>query len=104
VTTYDSSVIEEFADNLYEQADRLVAVATVAGGLIGFAIGLAIGSVTQLPSVIIGLVGAVFAGAIALQIGRQRAFALRLQAQVALCQVQIEANTRLSITFANRKP
>ena len=41
-----------------------------------------------------GSIGALVLGLIAFSLGQQKAFALRLQAQVALCQVQIEANTR----------
>jgi hypothetical protein len=38
--------------------------------------------------------GVIALGVIGLMIGQARAFALRLQAQVALCQVEIERNTR----------
>jgi len=90
---YDSSVIVAFAESLYSQADTIVVAYTVAGALIGGGIGAAVGSRFH-QGWLFAIIGAVFVGAIALQIGRQKAFALRLEAQVALCQIQIEANTR----------
>ncbi len=43
------------------------------------------------------LVGAVIGGGIGYVVGQQRAFWFRLQAQLALCQAQIEENTRLKV-------
>jgi hypothetical protein len=63
----------------------------VVGGAAGGAIGAALPGASSL---LLVLIGAVIVGAIAWQLGRQKAAALRLQAQVALCQVQIEENTR----------
>jgi hypothetical protein len=40
-------------------------------------------------------VGALLVGVTAFRMGQEKAFALRLQAQTALCQLQIEANTRM---------
>jgi hypothetical protein len=49
---------------------------------------------TPAPGLWIGGIGAILGGAMGYAIGTEKAFTLRLQAQVALCQVQIEANTR----------
>ena len=94
MTAYDHSVIVAFADKLYAQAATIVATYTVLGAIVGGGIGAGIG--TQFPGRggLIALVAAVLIGAIAFEMGRQRAFQLRLQAQIALCQVQIEVNTR----------
>jgi len=93
MASYDSSVIEEFADRLYREASSTVATYTLLVALLGAGGGVAVGSVIQ-GALLAASVGALVGGAIGFQIGQQKAFALRLQAQVALCQVQIEVNTR----------
>jgi hypothetical protein len=96
---YQPEIIEEFAGRLYAEADRII----ISLMLLCFVLG-AIGArvllgVLQIQftsegywvwSVIIGG----FASLVGHQIGQNRSFSLRLQAQTALCQVQIEANTR----------
>lgn len=94
MATYDASVIITFTDKLYSQAASIVAIYTVIGVLAGAAFGGGIGSAAHLPWVVVALGGAAVVGVAAFQLGQQKAFSLRLQAQVALCQVQIEANTR----------
>lgn len=94
MVAYDASIIVTFAEKLYEQADRVVLTYTIGGALIGASLGLAIGIRLQNAG-LIASVGAVFVGAMAFIVGQQKAFALRLQAQTALCQVQIESNTRM---------
>jgi outer membrane lipoprotein SlyB len=90
---YDASVIVTFAENLYDQAERVVALTTFAGILVGALLGFAIGSAFQGTS-LTAVIGAVVVGVLAFNIAQQKAFAMRLQAQTALCQVQIELNTR----------
>ncbi|MEA2342460.1 MAG: hypothetical protein QOF63_629 [Thermoanaerobaculia bacterium] len=93
MAAYDPSVILTFADKLYEQAAGMEGAYTMGGVVIGGAIGAVLGGVAG-STLMGGIIAAIVGGAIAWQIGRQKAAALRLQAQVALCQVQIEANTR----------
>lgn len=90
---YDPSIIEEFADKLYSRAASLVATCLVLGLIIGATAGGLIGVLFQ-QSGFSAFVGAGIIGALAYQLGREHAFALRLQAQTALCQMRIEANTR----------
>ena len=91
---YDPQVIVTFADSLYRHAASVVLTYTVVGALIGLASGGAVGiAVLDGGGRIGAAVGALLLGAIAFKLGQQKAFALRLQAQIALCQVQIEANT-----------
>jgi hypothetical protein len=78
---YDSSLIYQFAASLYKQVG--VVIGLVGGYLVTDGRG---GTVT--------VVGGLLLGAIGWWIGTQKAFALKLQAQIALCQVQIEENTR----------
>jgi hypothetical protein len=95
MTDYDPSVITTFADNLYAQAATVIGLYTVVGVLVGAGAGAGVASrIPDSSGFLFALVGAVVVGAIAWQLGRQKAFALRLQAQVALCQAQIEVNTR----------
>lgn len=93
---YDAQVIVKFAEDLYRQAGSIAATYAVLGALVGFGIGAAVlGSAIRDGGALIGgALGAVLLGALAFKVGQQKAFAVRLQAQVALCQVQTEANTR----------
>lgn len=94
MAAYDPSVILTFADKLYEQAAGIEGAYTMAGVVVGGLIGAVLGGAVAGSSLTGGVFAAVLVGAMAWQIGRQKAAALRLQAQVALCQLQIEANTR----------
>jgi uncharacterized membrane protein len=93
MVSYDALIIVTFAERLYKQADSIAVTFAIVGALAGAAIGAAVA--TNLGgSGLVGLaIGAVVIGAVALNIGEQKAFSLKLQAQIALCQVQIEANT-----------
>jgi hypothetical protein len=88
--TYDPNVIQEFADRLYTKAKSIIRSYTILGViLLGFG-----GLTTQQP--VLGLVGAVIGGAIGYIMGKEKAFSYKLQAQTALCQVQIEINSKQS--------
>lgn len=88
MATYDKDVIHQFADSLYSKAKSIIVNYTMLGALIGGGIGL----VTQ-QMITAAILSAVF-GLVGLSMGRDKAFQLKLQAQVALCQVKIEENTR----------
>jgi hypothetical protein len=96
-TAYNPAVIQAFADRLYAQAERIVFVYGALGFIVGAAAGGAFGS-TAADGVASILIAAAACGALmallAATAGHARAFTLRLQAQTALCQVQIEANSR----------
>jgi uncharacterized membrane protein HdeD (DUF308 family) len=95
---YDESVIQQFAERLYKRASTIVLTYAFLGLLLGA--GGAIPVVAMFGShgsnsvnvlyVVLGLIGF----AIGWALGTERAFALRLMAQTALCQAQIERNTR----------
>lgn len=85
---YDSKIIYKFATRLYRSAQQTIAVFTILGILIGAVAGYSLGRDVG------ALVGAVIVGVLGYLIGSQRAFQLKLQAQLALCQVKIEENTR----------
>ena len=85
---YDSSVIESFAQALYDRAGTIVLVNTV-----GFALVAAAGGYFMFKGLGATL-GLLLGGGLGFYLGQQKAFVLKLQAQTALCQVQIETNTR----------
>jgi hypothetical protein len=88
-TEYNSDIIQAFADKLYSQANTIVATSTVLGLIIG-----GVGGFAALQNAVGAIVGAIMLGLIGFSIGQGRASALKLQAQTALCQVQVEKNTR----------
>ena len=100
VPLYDPTVIERFAERLYEKARSFVVGSVVAGSALGAAFGAIpltpIGESWPIPA-IFGfatlLLGAVIGGICGYVIGDTRAFGYRLQAQTALLQLQIERNT-----------
>jgi hypothetical protein len=95
-TTYDPTVIQRFADRLYEEADRIVYTYAIGGFIIGGIGGGAVGMSAMGAGafVVPALFGAaILAGLFAIA-GYARGNSMRLQAQTALCQVQIEANSR----------
>ena len=120
MTRYDPKVIYKFATRLYSRAQLLVLVYTIVGVLIGGSFGAAYNAVIALASSfsnrsvlgslgtsILGqsaapvglaptnwmLIGSLVAGLIGFWIGCNKALALKLQAQAALCQAKIEENT-----------
>jgi hypothetical protein len=97
--SYDPRVIEQFADNLYRKASAFVAGSVVVGAALGAAFGAvpltSLGDSWPVPSVFgfaTLLVGGIFGGVIGYVIGDTRSFGYRLQAQSALCQLQMERN------------
>ena len=91
-TKYDPAVIQKFADKLYAQARSIVITCTVIGIIAGGVAGRFLFGYSERTTYMI--VGAVIVGLLGFAVGQARAFALRLQAQTALCQVRIEENTR----------
>jgi hypothetical protein len=103
---YDEAVIIESARRLYERAASIVVTRAVFGGGCGLLVVL-LGGVwydarsglahdLAIPSLVVAAIGAV----LGYVVGDERAFELRLQAQTALCQVQIERHARQAATLA----
>lgn len=89
---YDENIIVMFARRLYRKADFIVMIYILMYGAFGMLAGLAtnnnaIGLNTLATVAVFGALGYVM--------GSDKAFQLRLMAQTALCQVQIEKNTRI---------
>jgi hypothetical protein len=100
---YSPDIIQQYADELDDQArqfdkkvERMMTMYLVLGALAGFAIAASQTSNFVYVLVAVGLcgfIGGVIAEGRAIKL-RVQAFRIRLQAQTALCQLQIEKNTR----------
>lgn len=86
--TYNAKLIQEYADRMYRSASPTVLMYSLAGVITGVPVGLVSRDlrVTVVAAILVGMLGYLM--------GRGKAFKLKLEAQLALCQVQIEANTR----------
>jgi glucose uptake protein GlcU len=108
LAAYDPVIIQQFADALYKKASSIVAVCTIRGLLLGAIIAaLAIFAIPQSNpaiSLILWPVGPLFGALCGWRIGQARAFGFRLEAQKALCQLQIEKNTRTAQDTAVAQP
>lgn len=90
---YDPSVIRAFAKSMYARAGTITFLYAAAGLVFGAAILSVVGGATG--SVESGLIlGAILGAGLGYAVGNAKANELRLQAQLALCQAQIEQNTR----------
>jgi len=104
---YDSAIIYGFAEKLYARANGTIVSYALFGALGGFGVGTIASSVAKNTASFFGpsagddhtlaIVGAVILGCVGLFLGVEKAFQLKLQAQLALCQVQIEENTRAGV-------
>jgi uncharacterized integral membrane protein len=106
MATYDEKIIQQFADDLYKQAEAIIAGTAVryaAAALIaGYAVSMVITHVFEqqfpsFPGEVVTLGIAVVGLLLGILKGRARAFSLRLQAQQVLLQMQIERNTRKNV-------
>src|SRR5712671_5251610 len=105
---YDSHQVQKFAQIMYRQALVTVVVWTLLGAVVGFAGSAALfwgtreaqglGRDVGGPNTLVAI-GTVLTGLIGLAIGQGKAFWYRLQAQILLCQSQIEANTRANAQY-----
>lgn len=98
---YDAAIIRKFANMLYRQATLVVITNTLIGAAIGcgiYILLMILGSIASMGSARGSddgiIIGAAIGGAIGFWQGLQKAYWLKLHAQVALCQVEIEHNTR----------
>ena len=85
---YDPSIIRGFASQLYRRANLIILGWAVFGALAGFVLTAILASRT------FGVIGSVAGLILGVIIGAGIAFQYKLQAQLALCLVQIEENTR----------
>lgn len=99
VVTYDATLIHTHVARLYRRANNAIVTYTLFGvgfGLtVGYVLAGLLGEVARGRMPLEGLCILLFGG-IAWSVGRDRACALRVKAQLALCQTRIEGNTRPS--------
>ncbi|MCC6320487.1 MAG: hypothetical protein IT438_03505 [Phycisphaerales bacterium] len=95
MTRYDPAVLQKFANRLYSRANTIIALCTLVGLALGAVGGFVLESSIKTGSSA-GVAGACafVTAAVGYLVGAQRAFMLKFRAQEALCQRQIELNTR----------
>ena len=102
VTTYDETILQEYANDLYRQAKGLIFWTAVRYGLVvliaSWVISLAVTGFQKRISTDAANSGVIFVTilgiAAGMDAGRRKAFTLKLHAQQILCQRQTELNTR----------
>jgi hypothetical protein len=101
---YDPQVIEKFATSLYRKSISAqrgsVACGAVLGALFGGVPLTSLGASWPIPhsfGFATLLAGAIVGGIIGYVIGDARSFGYKLQAQAALCQVEIQRNTQAQV-------
>lgn len=99
-TQYDSSILQQFADDLYARARWIVFTTALVYAFVGF-VGsaflagfLKLSRTADATVIVWVLLFTLIALAIGYTQGRAKAFQLKLQAQQTLCQRQIEINLR----------
>ena len=98
---YEPAIIREFASKLYAEANRVILLWAILLAVPGAGIGGAIGylflagwEAEAAGGVLGGILGIGVLGGLGRSIGERKAFILKLQAQLALCQVAIEENSK----------
>lgn len=91
---YDEKIIEKHAKKLYQQANSTIIAWSLLFLLLGAGISVGLAAVLDSEPTIWVAVGAIIGGLFGYSAGSARAFSLKLTAQTALCQMQIERNTR----------
>jgi hypothetical protein len=101
---YEPHVIEAFAESLYRKAAAARKGSTTVGIVMGAAFGgvplTSLGEAWPIPQSFgfaTLMVGAIAGALIGHVIGDARAFGYKLQAQTALCQVEIQRNTQAQV-------
>ncbi|HVN60958.1 MAG TPA: hypothetical protein VMT59_06825 [Gaiellaceae bacterium] len=107
--TFDATIMEEFARQLMHKADSVRVGSSIAGGIVGVIFGAVpltpLSSVWPIPAIfgfatiLLGGLAGVLVGYV---IGEGRAFRLRVQAQTALFQVDIERRLESALLVQSR--
>jgi predicted signal transduction protein with EAL and GGDEF domain len=92
---YDPQILQTYANKLYSRAHGIIAAMTLIGLIVGAVGGIFVAAGLQIGNMgVVVAVVAVVGGVVGFALGSDRAFHLKFQAQLALCQRQIELNTR----------
>lgn len=99
--TYDVAVIHEFAQQLYRKAGRREKQGVVLGFLAGLLLAVSLVGAASLdtvlgrwPAIIISFIIVAASCWLGLKFGLSAALRLKLEAQLALCQAEMEKNSR----------
>ena len=102
---YDPGVFQQAARRLYASAGGAIAWCMMGGLLIGYLASSAVASMVEDDiGIFVQLCGTLMAGALGMAVGYEKALEYRLRAQTALCQAQIEENTRRLLEERADKP
>jgi hypothetical protein len=106
MATYDSKVIYRFAEELYARADAIVGQAVIIAALLGIVLVAAARVLVpkEMILTVLAVAGSVVVGWSMYKSAERQAFKLRLEAQMALCEVRIEENTRSLVGRHSREP
>lgn len=101
-TTYNGSILDQYAEDLYQQANSIVWMTALKYGLVSCVGSIALcfmqqaarpGAMSDGVMIMVVLVATLIGGVAGKAAGERLAFELRLKAQQVLCQRQIELNT-----------
>ena len=102
---YDPGVFQQAARRMYASAGGAIAWCMMGGLLIGYLASSAVASMVEDNiGIFVQLCGTLMAGALGMAVGYEKALEYRLRAQTALCQAQIEENTRRLLEGREAKP
>ena len=92
---YDPEIIQEYATSLEKQAKSIVPAYFFIGIFLGLFLFDTISLfMTNTIDFLISAIGVLIGGVLGYGTGKYRALELRIQAQMTLCQMKIEQNTR----------
>jgi len=96
---YDVALIQSLANRMYSQSRTVVVKYTIIGAVLFSLIFYIAASIEQnsslAPTKSLG-VGLLIGVVLGFMLGQRRSYQFKMEAQLALCQVQIERNTRTS--------
>jgi hypothetical protein len=102
-TQYDPQILQDYADDLYKQAQKIIVWTAIKYGLLCFLGSMVFvnafnltqkgGMDSNMMVIVVGVV-TVLGVLTGVGVGKQKAFQLKLEAQKLLCQRQIEQNTK----------
>lgn len=101
--SYDSNIVQEAADLMYVEAENIIRSTMIRYGFGFFIVGMGIGifmtaklGISSATPFVVGIVFAFIGALMGKKAAYLKALELRLKAQTALCQVEIEKNSKAS--------
>jgi ABC-type nitrate/sulfonate/bicarbonate transport system permease component len=97
---YDANILQDFADRLYAKAAWITVKCCIVGALLGIGLTFILAAILKISNPALNtsdpafIPFAVLGGLLGIAVGQHKAFQYKLQAQLTLCQMQTEFNTR----------